>query len=255
MNLVASYGIALLFALLVHAVVAALISFNWDKSTITISEINPYYIEATIVAENPFTSEQKRKADSEQSRRNNKIKRRRLDENSFKRKQKTLAEQLIARNSLPEPMPEPEVVEIVKPVEKNPDNTPDNKVDQEKARSGFESSLSVALRDEANMRKAVTDDEMAMAYVAQIQMEIGQNWSRPPSARNGMVSLLRVMLIPTGEVIDVKLEESSGNDAFDRSAVLAVRKAGRFVVPRDALRFERDFREFTVLFRPEDLRL
>jgi TolA protein len=91
--------------------------------------------------------------------------------------------------------------------------------------------------------------------VAQIQREIVQNWSRPPSARNGMEALLRVLLIPTGEVVDVKVEDSSGNDAFDRSVVLAVTKARRFVVPPDSLRFERDFREFTVLFRPDDLRL
>ena len=62
-------------------------------------------------------------------------------------------------------------------------------------------------------------------------------------------------LSPTGEVIDVVLETSSGNDSFDRSAVLAVQKAERFQVPAEPRQFERNFREFTVLFRPEDLRL
>lgn len=70
-----------------------------------------------------------------------------------------------------------------------------------------------------------------------------------------MEVLLRVFLVPTGEVIDVVLEASSGNDSFDRSAVLAVRKAERFQVPGQSRQFERNFREFTVLFRPEDLRL
>ena len=115
--------------------------------------------------------------------------------------------------------------------------------------------LELAIIEEQGLRRAVTDDEKAMAYVAQIQRDIVQYWSRPPSARNGMESLLRVSLIPTGEVIDVKLEQSSGNDAFDRSAIQAVRKARRFTVPSDTLRFERDFREFTVLFKPDDLRL
>ena len=125
----------------------------------------------------------------------------------------------------------------------------------ESARSEFADGLEKALAREANARKAITDDEKTMAYVAQIQREIVQNWSRPPSARNGMEALLRVLLIPTGEVVDVKVEDSSGNDAFDRSVVLAVTKARRFVVPTDSRRFERDFREFTVLFRPDDLRL
>ena len=135
------------------------------------------------------------------------------------------------------------------------EKTPETKADPESVRSEFADEMAMALKREANARKAVTDDEKAMAYVGQIQREIVQNWSRPPSARNGMEALLRVRLIPTGEVVDVKVEDSSGNDAFDRSAVLAVTKARRFVVPTDSQRFERDFREFTVLFRPDDLRL
>ena len=109
--------------------------------------------------------------------------------------------------------------------------------------------------EEQDYRRAVTDDEKSLAYVAQIQRDIIQNWSRPPSARNGMEALLRVFLVPTGEVVNVVVEESSGNDAFDRSAILAVRKIGRFQVPGQSRQFERNFREFTVLFRPEDLRL
>ena len=70
-----------------------------------------------------------------------------------------------------------------------------------------------------------------------------------------MQAQLRVFLVPTGEVIEVILEKRSGNDAFDRSAVLAVTKAERFLVPSDPRQFEKNFREFTILFRPEDLRL
>ena len=119
----------------------------------------------------------------------------------------------------------------------------------------METSLARAIRAEQNDRKAVTDDDKAMAYVSQIQREIIQNWSRPPSARNGMQALLKVYLVPTGEVVNVTLTQGSGNDAFDRSAVLAVRKAERFVVPAESAQFERNFREFEVLFRPDDLRL
>ena len=36
-----------------------------------------------------------------------------------------------------------------------------------------------------------------------------------------MQALLRVYLVPTGEVVNVVVEESSGNEAFDRSALLA----------------------------------
>ena len=47
--------------------------------------------------------------------------------------------------------------------------------------------------------------------------------------------------------------ESSGNAAFDRSAENAVRKVTRFDVPRDNRLFEKHFRSFTLLFKPEDL--
>ena len=70
-----------------------------------------------------------------------------------------------------------------------------------------------------------------------------------------MQVLLTVFLVPTGEVVDVTLKTSSGNEAFDRSAMLAVRKAERFIVPTNSAQFERNFREFEVMFRPEDLRL
>ena len=119
----------------------------------------------------------------------------------------------------------------------------------------LEEPLMVLGFGEANARKAVTDNEKTQVYIGQIQRDIVENWSRPPSARNGMQAQLRVFLVPTGEVVDVVLEKRSGNDAFDRSAVLAVTKAERFLVPPDYGEFEKNFREFTILFRPEDLRL
>ena len=70
-----------------------------------------------------------------------------------------------------------------------------------------------------------------------------------------MQALLKVFLVPTGEIVDVVVQESSGNNAFDRSAMLAVNKTERFLVPSESRQFERNFREFTILFRPMDLRL
>ncbi len=251
MNVVASYGVALLFALLVHGLAIALMSINWRDTTISYSDIKPYYIEAALVAENPYTARDRRAVDREKNSREQKIQNRRtieanqrLEQIAWERQQKE--QQNEPKPALVEPDPALKQVEV---------ETTDQDLDPEKARLAFEQDLVLALVRESNARRAITDDEKAMAFVAQIQHEIIQNWSRPPSARNGMEALLRVRLIPTGEVIDVKLEQSSGNDAFDRSAIQAVRKAHRFVVPSDALRFERYFRVFTVLFRPDDLRL
>jgi colicin import membrane protein len=249
-NEVMTYVTAILFALLVHGIVIGLMSVNWEESTRSYAKLKPYYIEAAIVAENPYKAKEERAVDQEKSRRDKKLRERRKTEARLRQEQVDWARQQRLKTEVKaaEPAVLPEPTPVVKKIR-------ETKVDPESVRSEFADELAKALTREANARRAVTDDEKAMAYVAQIQREIVQNWSRPPSARNGMEALLRVLLIPTGEVVDVKVEDSSGNDAFDRSAVLAVTKARRFVVPTDSQRFERDFREFTVLFRPDDLRL
>ena len=61
---------------------------------------------------------------------------------------------------------------------------------------------------------------------------------------------------PTGEVVSVSVLKSSGNGAFDRSAINAVEKAGSFPELQNlpSREFEKTFRRFRLLFRPEDLR-
>lgn len=102
---------------------------------------------------------------------------------------------------------------------------------------------------------AETEAEQVMAYTAIIHDLVQRNWSRPPSARNNMTVVIRIRLVPTGDVVDVEIVRSSGDAAFDRSAESAVRAVGRFrelanMPPR---MFERNFRSLLLTFRPEDL--
>ena len=92
------------------------------------------------------------------------------------------------------------------------------------------------------------------SYEADLMARIVSQWSRPPSARNGMSCDLRLALVPTGELVSVTLVRSSGNAAFDRSAELAVRRAAPFQVPEDPAVFDAYFRSVTVTFSPNDLR-
>lgn len=112
------------------------------------------------------------------------------------------------------------------------------------------------LADAAAEEQTATAQEMAASYAALIRQTVEGYWSRPPSARNGMEVLLAIQLIPTGEVVSVSIVQSSGNTAFDRSAVNAVNKAGAFpeLQKLPTREFERTFRRFSLLFRPEDLR-
>ena len=208
------------------------------------------YIDVAMVAANPHREREREKQQREEKRR---------------AEARRLARKPEPRAKAPAPAvekPPPVLTPALKPVQPKAEpavvQTDESKagaaLDAE-AQLRLEQGLALEIIEEQAYRRAVTDDEKAMAYAGQIRREIGQNWSRPPSARNGMQALLKVFLVPTGEVVNVTIEESSGNDAFDRSAVSAVSKSARFQVPEDSRQFERNFREFTVLFRPEDLRL
>ena len=114
-------------------------------------------------------------------------------------------------------------------------------------------SLQRSLEAEAQQMLDAQNAQQVRIYQAGIYDLVRKNWSRPPSARNGMQARFVVELIPTGELLSVALVDSSGNAAFDRSAELAIRRAKRFSVPADNTVFEANFRRFYFLFRPEDL--
>ena len=116
-----------------------------------------------------------------------------------------------------------------------------------------DSSFDQALAAESQALEASDDELVAQSFKAGIRQKIMANWSRPPSARNGMKAMLVIELIPTGDVVSVTITQSSGNTAFDRSAEQAVRSAGRFEVPTENSIFEAHFRQVYLLFQPEDL--
>jgi len=243
-----TYFVAVVLATLVHAGVVGLLLVNWDEQPLSVKQPDKtYYIQAAVVSENPYTAKERR----EQVKK--------IREQSRKRSEKAALQKRARIKSEQE-----RELERQRERERKALAERQNELDRLKALQQQETTLEVehialqmdsseAMDQEGQL--AITDDEKAQAYVAQIQRDIVQNWSRPPSARNGMQAVLRVFLVPTGEVVDAIVEESSGNESFDRSALLAVNKTDRFIVPRESRQFERNFREFTVLFRPEDLRL
>ena len=160
--------------------------------------------------------------------------------------------------SHPKPTPKPTPTPKAEP---KPEPKPTPKPDA----SSRADALAAIARDElstvVNRTRQATEatataSEMSASFVALIQQTVVNYWSRPPSARNGMEVELAIQLIPTGEVVSVTVIRSSGNTAFDRSAVNAVQKAGAFPelqkLPNGE--FEKTFRRFRLLFKPEDLR-
>ena len=161
------------------------------------------------------------------------------------------------------PRPKPEETAKTAPPQVDPAERERQKREAERAREEAarrerleqlaETAFKDALAQEAIELAGSANADAALTYVAGIYQTVVRNWSRPPSARNDMEAELLVELIPTGEVVSVTLLGSSGNTAFDRSAEAAVRKARRFDVPEDIALFDARFRQFTLLFKPEDL--
>lgn len=130
------------------------------------------------------------------------------------------------------------------------------RISEEELAALSRAELADALDAEDALTVAVTAEQMSASYAALIRETVTNYWTPPLTARNGMEVLLAIQLVPTGEVIAANVLRSSGDGAFDRSAVTAVKKAASFPelrnLPRDE--FERTFRRFRLLFRPEDLR-
>ena len=98
-----------------------------------------------------------------------------------------------------------------------------------------------------------TDLEKVMYFSSLIRDQIMSNWREPKSSRVGLKTEFIISLVPTGEVIDVSLTKSSGDKAFDQSALLAINKVNRFYdleMPRKL--FDENFRKFTVVFSPKE---
>jgi TolA protein len=79
-------------------------------------------------------------------------------------------------------------------------------------------------------------DEVAMRaevdkFAALFKSRVTESWSIPPGSAPDLRCLLKIELQPDGKVQNVGISQSSGDEAFDHSAVAAVRKAAPFPLP------------------------
>ncbi len=245
MDAVRQYTVPVLLALTLHLLAGMGLYANWNPAQRETRIIKPHAVQSTLVVLEP----------------------------KAKPKPKAAPPQPVPQPPPRAAEPKPAAKPAPKPAAEKPKPKPDaeaerarreaeqKKAAEEKARRERLEALSrqefrKALNAEASqLAEAQTseDEALAQSYRNGIYQTVVANWSRPPSARNGMEAKLLVELVPTGDVVNVTLLESSGNAAFDRSAEAAVKKAKRFDVPKEPDVFEDYFRRFTLLFRPEDL--
>lgn len=96
----------------------------------------------------------------------------------------------------------------------------------EQQRMAQEQEAAAQRRAELQKKQTLIDK-----YMSLIESRVYQNWIKPPSADKGLICELQVRLIPSGEVINIELSKSSGDEVYDKSVIAAVRKASPFPLP------------------------
>ena len=227
-------GFPTLLSLLLHIVVASLLFLRWSGPTEVVASVPVALpIQATIVRTETAKA-------------------------ASKPKPKAKPEPKPKSPEIPTTKPEPPPVAVT-PQPKAADPTPAEEIalqmDAQQLAALTREELT-SLIDAEQAASGSLEPSLRDVVAATIQAAVISRWTRPPSARNGMVSILSIQLVPTGEVVGVGVIQSSGNTAFDRSAVTAVERAGRFpeIAKVDNRTFEANFRRFQLIFKPEDLR-
>lgn len=243
-----------LVTLLLHAGVLLLVTANWNPEHERLVKPIPRHVKAKVVTLDKPAA--KAPAKTSQSRPQPKVEPKPQPKPKPAPKPQPKPQPKPKPKAETKPQPKPEAKPQPKPQPK-PEPKSDAKAREQEITRQRERELALALAAEDEAMQAETDSELAMTYADAIESAVVDNWSRPPSARRDMEVTLLIQLIPTGEVVSVSVLKSSGNAAFDRSAVNAVNKAARFPEVADAPPqvFEQYLRKLRLVFRPEDLRL
>ena len=234
--MILKYGVPFLLALAIHFLVFFFVGKNWDGIEEPLAYVNLSTIKAELITIEPTATPK-------------------YDSVELAPKTANNMSQTIEDRPQPKAPALPKEIEVKETQPKaNAKDSKDESVLNKQlladlSKTGFESTL----QQEAMALNESTKRQVASSFQAKIYNQVRNNWSRPPSARNGMQTKLLVELIPTGEVMSVSIIESSGVLAFDRSAEQAIKRSGKFEVPDNNQLFEEYFRSFYLLFKPEDL--
>lgn len=267
-----TYILPTLQALLLHAVVLMLFLSSWNVAKdLEEKTLTPKIVKATITSFDPIAARQKaeeekkrkaaaakraaeKKRQAEAKRKRELAKRKEAERKKAdakkKREQQRLAEKKRKAEQERKAQAKRKRIEAEQLAKKKKEEELARQLERER-----ELEIARALDEESEYLQYQSDAEEAMAYVGLIQERVIQNWHRPLSARKDMQAILMIHLVPTGEVHNVYVIEGSGDAAFDRSAILAVQRAEKFeelqnLPPRV---FDAHFRQFKMIFKPEDL--
>ena len=99
-------------------------------------------------------------------------------------------------------------------------------------------------RDASAVRNKGLDE-----YIARIRDKVKSHWNLPMDMKGNPEAIFRVVQLPTGEVLDVKLARSSGIPAYDQAVERAILRSSPLPKPPNEALFSR---ELELKFRPRD---
>ena len=260
------YPLSIVAAVLLHSLILVFLIWLQSNSTLESLElVQPTIIKALTIDENPQTRNKRiiERQRIEELERENQSRLRQEQELEQEAERDRLERQAEERSAA---LREREELERQRELEKQRQeererqelqNRQERDLAQEELRRQNEAERNRELAENAAAEAAAarTELELVQSATAIIQQAVQQVWNRPPSARNGMRAILQIRMLPTGELLDVRITETSGDPAFDRASENAIYSAAPFIELADLPIniFNTNFRTLSLIFQPEDL--
>jgi colicin import membrane protein len=263
------YPLAVVVAISLHILLlGGLVYLQSNSQSQALELIQPTVIKALLIEENPQVANQRAQenrrleakrreteranAAAQKKREEQAAEKKRQEEAAKKREEQRIAQQradaqALAEREKAQAEREREQAEARQAKQREEQAQRDREAQQRREREEAQNA--------AAAEAASSEFELVQSATGLIQQLVTDNWSRPPSARNGMRAVIQIKMLPTGELVDVRITQSSGDPAFDRSAENAVYRAAPFaeLTALPIRVFNQNFRTLSLIFQPEDL--
>lgn len=244
LEIISKYPRAIFYAIVVHVVLVAImvVSFKWtDKPAMESKDKGEEIVHAVTVDAKKVEKELKKIKQAERKRQRELERAAKKAEQARRREEKKLADakkrlqaakkkEITEQKALQEKRKQEQKRLKELEAQRKQEEERLQKIEQQKREEELRNKLK-AEEERLALENNKQKQSMINQYRAMIEAKVRQNWIVPAGATEGMSCEIRVRLIPSGDVIQVQLTKSSGDEAFDRSVENAVNKASPLPVP------------------------
>ncbi|SDJ69279.1 cell envelope integrity protein TolA [Microbulbifer yueqingensis] len=259
MNNASSYILPVVASLAFHGLLIAVLTLGWEASNEPQKRQMPKFVQAKLVTVDATVKKRSAppKVDMREKRRQQELQRQR--EAKAERERRAALERKKKQEAEKKRKAEAERKRKAAEEKARKEKERKERERKEQLEQERQSAFEEALEEEEELLDAREDAQAVMSVAQAIQQRIESVWSRPPSARNGMLTVVKINFVPTGRVVAANIVEGSGNAALDRSVLTAIRRVETFPEVAELAReepavFEREVRTTLLNFRVEDLR-